>query len=296
MAASWDDEGVEGGGINGASLSNPWLLQTPRPGGSENSRDVSVSGARRMRATPPKPQAHKNDDEEDVRRGSTLGPSSASSIPSNPLYNGPPIAPSAGSVSNGSHHPQISSIGSSSSQGRVGHAEVTRPTLSRLTSSTQGSLSGLLYGLDRLAFKSGEPGAGSINNASTDSLLSTQDVSLNGARRSLEELRRLSITGLTPCSDSKKGKARLPSSTTPNSTWSFGEADLYSDPASMTRDSTSPVQGKEALLHQVEKGDTLVGIALLYGCTVSRAMACAADRIADLSLISGRPVKKALMR
>ena len=114
----------------------------------------------------------------------------------------------------------------------LGHAdnEATRPSLSRLTSAAR-----LVNGLDRLG----------LGNASTDSL-STQDEAANGSRRSLDELRKLSI----------KGKSRALED---NGDGALGENSLHES-------------GKEALLHMVEKGDSLIGIALLYGCTVRRCL------------------------
>lgn len=102
----------------------------------------------------------------------------------------------------------------------------TRPSLSRLASS-----SGFLNGLERLA------GNGSAN-ASHESL-STRADELTGHRRSLEELRKMSI----------KGKARALQAT------DLGESSLAAS-------------GREAILHDVQKGDSLVGISLMYGCTV----------------------------
>ena len=118
--------------------------------------------------------------------------------------------------------------------------EATRPSLSRLTSSS--GLGSLLQGLDKLALRSGNNGTAlsSLGNASTESL-STQD----GHRRSLDELRRLRIKGKSRAIDPLDGH-------------DLGWAALENG-------------GREALLHQVDKGDTLMGIALRYGCTVSIA-------------------------
>lgn len=104
-------------------------------------------------------------------------------------------------------------------------SDATRPSLSRLTSAAR-----LVNGLDRLG----------IGNVSTDSI-STQDDVANGSRRSLDELRKLSI----------KGKSRAVDAV-------LGETSLQDE-------------GREALLHMVEKGDSLIGIAVLYGCTVRRS-------------------------
>jgi hypothetical protein len=57
----------------------------------------------------------------------------------------------------------------------------------------------------------------------------------------LDELRKLSI----------KGKSRAVDAV-------LGETSLQDE-------------GREALLHMVEKGDSLIGIAVLYGCTVRRS-------------------------
>jgi hypothetical protein len=117
--------------------------------------------------------------------------------------------------------------------------EATRPSLSRLTSST-----GLLHGLDRLSLLGSSSNL--LGNASTESL-STREDAFSGQRRSLDELRRLRVKG--------KGRSRA------GSVESANEADLGW--SSLQND------GRDAILHAVEKGDTLAGIALLYGCTVS---------------------------
>lgn len=120
----------------------------------------------------------------------------------------------------------------------VSQSEATRPSLSRLTSTAR-----LVNGVDRLGLGLGL--AGGLHNLSTDSLSTQDDTAGNGSRRSLDELRRLG----------HKGKGRAVHSNEGNSRYGLGENGL---------DDT----GKEALLHMVERGDSLIGIALLYGCTV----------------------------
>lgn len=148
--------------------------------------------------------------------------------PANPLYQGSPELGSQAEPSTSHSNP---------GNGHM-NPEATRPTLYRLTSN---SLSGLLNGLDSLSFQ----------NASQESL-STEDTGINGTRRSLDELRRLSIKG--------KGRA--------------ADDDYLSDTflGSQSLQETRP-RGREALLHPVEEGDTLQRLALLYGCTVSCSIA-----------------------
>ena len=122
----------------------------------------------------------------------------------------------------------------------------TRPSLQRLTSNSLGSL---LYGLDRLHLRSGSTGTGTSANASTESV-STQDAANDGVRRSLDEIRRIS-----------KGKARMASSSQ-----GLGQDNDVLGQYGLTG---GPDGHREAFLHVVEKGDSLMGIALLYGCTVS---------------------------
>lgn len=149
-------------------------------------------------------------------------------LPANPLYQG---SPELGSPPEGS---------TSRPKPDNGHMnpEATRPTLFRLTS---GSLNGLLHGLDSLSFP----------NASQESL-STEDTSPHGTRRSLDELRRLSIKG--------KGRAM------------DDDASPYDLLGKKSLEKTRP-RGREALLHPVEEGDTLQRLALLYGCTVGTILA-----------------------
>lgn len=151
---------------------------------------------------------------------------STSRLPANPLYQG---SPELGSFPNdGPSKPDRPVNG-------ILNPEATRPTLFRLTS---GGLNGLLHGFDSLAF----------SNASQESL-STEDTAANGTRRSLDELRRLSIKG--------KGRA--------------SDNDFYPSDF-LGEDSLRPAKpqgrGREALLHPVEEGDSLQKLALLYGCTV----------------------------
>lgn len=158
----------------------------------------------------------------------TSGPGSqvdrGTRLSANPLYQG---SPELGSL------PEASTSHSKPGNGHV-NPEATRPTLYRLTSN---SLNGLLNGLDSLSFP----------NASQESL-STEDAGPNGTRRSLDELRRLSIKG--------KGRAI--------------ENDTFSNNLLGRESLQKPKpRGREALLHPVEEGDTLQRLALLYGCTVS---------------------------
>lgn len=145
-------------------------------------------------------------------------------LPANPLYQ---ASPELGAF------PEASTSRSKPSIGHV-NPEATRPTLYRLTST---GFNGLLNGFDSLSFP----------NASQESL-STEATGPNDTRRSLDELRRLSI----------KGKGR-----------EIGD-DVFSNDA-LGRESLqkSRPRGREALLHPVEEGDTLQRLALLYGCTVS---------------------------
>jgi hypothetical protein len=137
----------------------------------------------------------------------------------NPLYHG---SPTLGGLSWNS---------SASQKARTPLSiEATRPSLYRLTSN---SFNGLLQGFETLSFP----------NASQESI-STDDTGLNGSRRSLDELRKLSIKG--------KGSATEAESSA---------FDALSEPHAKSR-------GREALFHPVQKGDSLTSLALLYGCTV----------------------------
>lgn len=193
--------GIEDGS-NGFADGNPWL-----PTASSSSGSPSRQG-------------------EPINLGSSVEgqDNRNASLPANPLYHG---SPELGSC------PEASTSHAKPSNGHL-NAEVTRPTLYRLTSH---SLSGLLNGLDSL----------SLPNASQESL-STEDAGRDGGRRSLDELRRLSIKG--------KGRAI--------------DGDTLSDDV-LGRQSLhkSRPRGREALLHPVEEGDTLERLALLYGCTVA---------------------------
>lgn len=191
----------EGDG-NGFTDDNPWL-----PAAS------SSHGSTSRNAEPPSTRSSVN--------GQANG---KSRLPANPLYQG---SPELGSL------PEASTSHSTPSNAPM-NPEATRPTLYRLTSN---SLSGLLNGLDLLAFP----------NASQESL-STEDTGPSGTRRSLDELRRLSI----------KGKGRAVDEDTISDDF-LGRQSLHNPRA----------RGREALLHSVEEGDTLQRLALLYGCTVS---------------------------
>lgn len=149
-----------------------------------------------------------------------------SNLPANPLYQG---SPELGSFSD-----KEPPSGPTRNNGIL-NPEATRPTLFRLTS---GGLNGLLHGLDSLGFA----------NASQESL-STDDTGPNGTRRSLDELRRLSIKG--------KGRAIEDD---------YSHNDLLGEES--LRPTKRQMRGREALLHPVEEGDTLQRLALLYGCTV----------------------------
>ena len=100
-------------------------------------------------------------------------------------------------------------------------------------SPLNGSSALLLHGLERLAFA----------NASQESV-STEEGGVNGTRRSLDQIRRLSLAAVA-----SKGKRRAQNSVLENSL-------------------VDEAEGREAILHQVAKTDSLVKIALLYGCTV----------------------------
>lgn len=160
--------------------------------------------------------------------GSQGSSSNKSGLPVNPLYQG---SPELGS------NPDEGSSRIKPNNGIL-NPEATRPTLYRLTS---GGLNGLLQGLDSLSFP----------NASQESI-STEDAGPNGARRSLDELRRLSI----------KGKGRAIDEV--DSSYQFLGGDSL-------KSAKAQIRGREALLHPVEDGDTLQRLALLYGCTVSTA-------------------------
>lgn len=128
-----------------------------------------------------------------------------------------------------------------STNGQHLHTDATRPSLYRVTSN---SLNGLLHGLDTLAF----------SNTVQESL-STENADPKGARRSLEELRRFTI----------KGKGQPVDLQTDDTVW---DDNVY-----QSRRPSRP-RGREALLHLVQKGDSLAGIALLYGCTVCWTKSC----------------------